>query len=310
MQKYQAEKTYMNTLIRISVVSNKGTVYTQNKIEQAFDKFDHVVKSYTRFNDESELARLNKSSGKPYKVSNELFHLVEKLLHYARISDGDFDPTVIDLLEMYGYDKNHDFSKLDNPKLYDEIQKLVKNRKTYKEIKLDMNNITIELAPGQRLDLGSIGKGYAIDLAYDVLSEFSGFIINAGGDIRAKGRNEKGKFWQVGLMLTQLPNKMLSDRQILGHMELANKSLAGSGGWVRKIKFFHHLLNTKTGLPVNDNSQAYVLANTATEADTLCTVLFVGGVKALDTIKAEGAEGLLVNANGEIFTTSGFKYYH
>lgn len=307
-QNLSDEQVYMNTRIRIQVISESGTIYTREKISEAFAQFDYVVKKYTRFNDTSELAKLNSHSGKPWKVDKEMFTLIEFALEVARISEGAFDPTIIDLLEAYGYDKNYDFEKLKKPELIKEISELVTNRPSYKDIQLDKSNLTVELAPKQRLDMGSIGKGYAIDLAYEVLNEFPGFIINAGGDIRSKGENLEGKPWSIALYKAQLPNGAINNDNILGKVNLVNQSIAGSGGWARRVGFFHHLINPRSGLPENNSSQTYVIADQAINADAWATTVFILGQPGLKLAERLGLEALLIDSAGNIYQTPGFKY--
>lgn len=299
----------MNTLIRIRVISEAGTIETLKAISKAFSQFDRVVRLYTRFNDTSQLAMLNAQSGKTVEVSSELFNLVEKMLEISRLTEGAYDPTIIDLLEFYGFGKTSDYSRLDNPELMKELNALIKARPSFKEIELNRNRHSIKLVKGQRLDLGSIGKGFAIDLAAKTLAKFPSFIINAGGDIRAKGRNIENKYWRLGLMKTPLPNKQIQSDTFIGYTTVKNASLAGSGGWARKVKFFHHLIQPSSGLPMNEISQTYVSHKNATDADAWSTALFVSGSGALKILESlPGFEALLVNHDGTIEKTSGFSY--
>jgi len=333
-RKIEQEQVFMNTIIRITLYSDKSTIYSQEKIQQAFDCFGQVVKKYTRFNSKSELAKLNNSGGKPFKVSADFFYLIEYMLDLSKLTDGSYDPTIIDLLETYGYGENRNFEALDDPDLFKNIQQLIAHRPKPTEIKLDKKNLTVQLAPRQRLDLGSIGKGYAVDLAYDVLSDFPAFMINAGGDIRVKGpkpesetseeeeaskeempkqKTPKGEMlkeaspddnnWQIALYKAQLPNKALQQDNLLGTINLKEGSVCGSGGWARKVRFFHHLLNPKTGMPINEISQTFVIAPTAIEADTWATVLFTLGEKGLELLKSKKLAGIVVDKDGKISQT-------
>lgn len=264
----------MNTVITFKVVQDKqNTVDVLDAIEKGFDQFDRIVKQYTRFNEDSELSNLNRNSGNWTKISAEFFELIEYMLNLAKETDGCFDPTIIDFLETYGYDKNYDFSKLDNPKLDDMVENMAKTRPSFKDIELDRKNLKVKLVKGQRIDLGGVGKGYAIDCAFDELKKVSdNFLIDAGGDIRASGKNEKGEVWKVALK-----NKKEDVVEDIGFIELNNESVASSGSWARKVKQFHHLINPKTGLPENKYTTVYVVAPKGIDADAWGTALFVGG---------------------------------
>jgi thiamine biosynthesis lipoprotein len=300
-RKYSFERPLMHTIIRISVISDKGTVFTNDRLEIAFQQFADVTEKFTRFKPTSELSKLNNATkGQPFKVSPELFGLIKYSLEVATKTDGLFDPTIIDLLEAYGYGASADFAKLDNPNLIKEIHELLLTRKTYRLIKLDEVNSTVTLAPNQRLDLGGIGKGYAIDLAHDILlKDFDFFIINAGGDIRAHGRKLDGSPWLVAL--EKAPQFITNSTETNWRtIELNDMALAASGAWSRRIRFFHHLINPKTGLPVEDTAQVFTIAKTAMEADAWATALFMMGKDGIEVAKENGVDAWIINHKGQI----------
>lgn len=274
------EKEFMKTTITIKVVQeNQGTVEINEAIQKAFERFDYVVKKFTRFNDDSELSNLNRQSGKKIKVSEEFFMLIQKMYEMYKKTNGAFDPSVIDFLEVYGYDKNYDFKKLDNPKLDQFVEDISKKKKSFSDVEMFERTSEVILPKNLRIDLGGIGKGYAIDLAFNELKTIcSNFLIDGGGDIRVRGVNEKGELWKVGLR----------DREkVHGYLELNNQSLASSGSWARKVKQFHHLINPKTGKPVDQKfNTVFVLADDATTADAWATALFVLGKETEESKRA------------------------
>lgn len=267
------QKEFMNTTITFKVIQDsEKTVDILNAMEEGFGEFDRIVKTYTRFEETSELSNLNRQQGRWINISEEFCYLIDYMLTLAERTSGAFDPTVIDFLETYGYDKNYDFTKLEKPELDAMVQKLVKERPSFREIELDKENLRVKLVKNQRLDLGGIGKGYAIDCAYNKLNIFDNFLIDGGGDIRVKGKNDKKELWIVDLLGFKNEKK-----QIVGQVQLNNESIAGSGSWARKFKQFHHLINPTTGKPQNTYSTVFVQAPTSIESDSWATALFVGG---------------------------------
>lgn len=265
----EQSKDFMNTTITIKVVQDdQTTVQILDTINEAFGEFDRIVKKYTRFNEESELSNLNRMSGEWVSVSHEFFHLIEQMLEFALKTNYAFDPTVIDFLETYGYDKNYDFSKLNNKQLNKFVEKTALTRSHVNEIELDKKQKKVKLKRNQRLDLGGIGKGYAIDCSFKKIVKISNnFLISAGGDIRASGLNHKQKVWIVDLKTKD---------KTYGQIELDNAALASSGNWARRVKQFHHIINPKTGKPVESEfNTVFVKAPTATIADAWATALFV-----------------------------------
>jgi thiamine biosynthesis lipoprotein len=309
-KKFSFERYLMHTIIRISVISDQGTVFTNDKLEEAFDQFTQVTRKYTRFDKTSELSQLNNSSnGKAIKVSLELFELIEQALFVAKETDGLFDPTIIDLLEAYGYGAKADFAELNNPKLMQEIKEILLLRKSYKQIKLDREALTVQLAPNQRLDLGGIAKGYAIDLAQQTLiKSFDSFIINAGGDIRANGKKEDGNPWVVALEKAPQFISKEAPKTSWGNIELNDMAIAASGAWSRKIKFFHHLVNPKTGLPVEDTVQVFTLAKNATLADIWATALFMMGKDGISLAVKNNIECCVIDKERHIYKSDDFPF--
>lgn len=298
------QREFMRTTITIKVVqtSELKTVEILDAIETAYGEFDRIVKVYTRFNEDSELSNLNRNSGNWVKVNPEFFMLIKQMLEFSEVTNGSFDPTVIDFLETYGYDPNYDFSKLDKPELDDLVHKMAKTRNSWQQIQLNSDTESVRLAKGQRLDLGGIGKGYAIDCAYAKLLHMNNFLIDAGGDIRAKGTNIEGKPWKI-----DLKHKDTNDQEkILGYLELNDTSIAASGSWARKVKQFHHILDPLTGKPVDSMRTVYVLGPIATITDVWATSLFVGG-KDLIAKLPEGYEAMLVTSEDKAIMTEGFR---
>ncbi len=310
---YSAEEVFMNTIIRIQIVSTRGTIFTKEKLYKSYDFFKDVVNKFSRFKKDSELSLLNNGKLKDGVVSKELFDLISKVLKVSKETDGIYDPTIIDLLELYGYDSEGSFKGLSNNKLSEEVIKMCKGRPSPNEIVINPDTNQILLKKNQKIDLGSIGKGYAVDLAFNFLRKFKfdGILINAGGDIRSYGVNSEGLPWTIGLYKADLPNSGLNLEDKVdswGKVVLENESISGSGGWARKVGIFHHLLSPKTGFPVNETSQSFVIAPTATESDLWATVLFLLGKNGLSIINRKGYKGFLVDFQGNIFKSNNFNY--
>lgn len=285
-------KIYMNTKITFQSYSTFSKEEIQKCFDKAFSKFDYVVKKFSRFDDSSELSEVNKNSGKKVKVSKEMYDLVKFSLQLADKTNGAFDPTIIDILEAYGYDKHYEFSKLDNRKQMEiEIEKIVKTRKSFKEIELikETNNYFIMLQNGQRIDLGGCGKGYAIDLAYKELLTLQNFLIEAGGDIRCGGfavdlnsKNLNKHNWVIGLSNPDNPSENI------GNFELEpSYAIACSGSFARKVKYFHHLIDPLTGKPKEGVKSTFVSAPTAMIADAYATASYIMGDSIKDILPEE-----------------------
>lgn len=285
MLKTSVTKKYMNTDITVHIVSEKQqTIKTKDAIESVFSEFDRIVKKFTRFNEDSELSNLNRSSGEWVVISSEFFNLIKYMLELNQKTKGTFDPTIIDFLEVYGYNKDYDFSKLDNPSLDEMVRDIASNRAKASDIELNETELAVKLVKGQKIELGGCGKGYALDQSKEILLNlgFDNFLIDGGGDLISNGTNEKGKDWEVGLYVFENNEKTLK-----GSTKLVNESIASSGGWARKVKQFHHLINPNSGTPENKFNTVFVRSKRAILADSLATTLFVGGMDSVKEYESE-----------------------
>lgn len=305
-RKITKAQQFMNTTITITVIKtgDAKTVDINNAIAAAFGEFDRIVKKFTRFNQDSELSNLNRNSGNWTQVSAEFLMLIEKMLELSRATNGAFDPTVIDFLETYGYDSKYDFSKLDNPDLDKNVKHMAQTRPSWKQIEIDKSQNKVKLMPGQRIDLGGIGKGYAIDCAYAHLDKYADFLIDGGGDIRCKGLNDKNLPWQLELLHKNKLDES-GKPEAIGVVNITDQAIACSGSWARRVKQFHHILDPQTGAPIESMQTVYVSAPDATTADSWATALFVGGTDLLANLEPDmGA--LLIDASNKAIITNQF----
>ncbi|HEX9804330.1 MAG TPA: FAD:protein FMN transferase [Candidatus Dojkabacteria bacterium] len=285
MQYFSDEKIYMNTRVAISGYSEFGTVETLELVQKAYKKFDHVVKRFSRFDNSSDLSKLN-NSYKKISLDPEFAFLIKTALDISKISNWKFDPTIIDVLEAYGYSEKKDIK--DKNEVLQKIESMKSTRPKVSDIEFDGK--AIKLAPGQRLDFGSIGKGYAVDLAAKVLSPIKNFVINAGGDVYASGKNiEKNTKWNVGLSA--------DSETFFGKIELQNQSLASSGSGQIKFKNFHHLINSKALIPETETDQVFTLADSGILADGYATMLFLTGEDGLSILEKKNIGGMIIRKN-------------
>jgi thiamine biosynthesis lipoprotein len=186
----------MNTDVTLIVCTQAGkealAASSLKRIEMIFMVIERTL---TRFDPESELSSLNSSAGRKFKASPLLFEVVQAAIQAAKLTGGIFDPTVLPQLQSAGYDCS--FDKLEKEKL----SAIVDNGRLYSwsDIELSPETFTIRLPEGCTLDLGGIGKGWAADEVSEILDHFSGYVIDAGGDIRLAGRQANGSRWTVGI---------------------------------------------------------------------------------------------------------------
>ncbi len=279
----------MSTGIEFQADFDCGVVEANTLLQKAEQEFYRVAKTYTRFADDSELSSINKAGGG--QLTEEFGKLVQRMLELAEFSGGAFDPTVIDLLELNGYKNSFDAAKIiQNRKIPVDIASYLKKRPSWKQIKLS-NAYQLKLAEGQRLDLGSIGKGYAISQVAEILAAGSKrLLINAGGDVYAVGEG-----WTVDLEI-----KTPESRFVKLELSSVGQTVASSGSWARQAGSFHHLLNPITGKPTGP-VQAFCIGPDPTLADGLATVLCLTGKSYIDLIKKQYGYDSLVVEHGKLY---------
>jgi thiamine biosynthesis lipoprotein len=221
-------------------------------VEAEFERLEALL---SRFRPDSELNRLNTAGS--LAAGPDLLAVTHAALAARARSNGRFDPTVHDALVAAGYDRSFELVAQDG-NTGGQLPRPCGGR-------VDVDGTRITLGPDVHLDLGGIAKGYAVDRAAAILAEAGPCLVNAGGDLAARGGR-----WPVGLEGTELV------------LELGDGAVATSGRdrrrWRRGNEERHHLIDPATGCPaVTDLLHVTVVASTAVEAEVLAKIAFLGG---------------------------------
>ena len=243
-----------------------GTVYhisyqptTKQSLQSSIDSlFVLVNKSLSTYLPSSDISKIN--SGYTTIVVDDFFvEVFEKSKRIHKTTEGYFDPTVGSLVNAWGFGPKHEKKTLDSAEVaafmnyvgLDKVQ--LRNNKVLKQ-----NQKTY-------LDFNSIAKGYGIDVIARFLEskQIVDYLVEIGGEIRARGTNEKGSYWKVAI---EKPNTDGS-QSFQKIIELKNQSMATSGNY-RKFRMskdgkkYVHTVNPKTGFATeSDVLSASVIAN-------------------------------------------------
>jgi len=229
-------------------------------LDAAEGEFHRLEAALSRFRPESELSLLNRTGS--VDPSPDLRRVVELALDGRQRTGGRFDPTVHDALVAAGYDRSFEQVPPDAPERSAGAacggSVAVGER--------------IELAPGVRVDLGGIGKGYAAERAAELLALAGPCLVNAGGDVAVRGGS-----WPVGV---QTHDGTLS-------LELTAGGLATSGidrrRWRRGGNELHHIVDPQTGVPAQtDLLRITVVAADLVEAEIWGKALLIAGACAAE----------------------------
>ncbi len=221
----QRTQAHMGTLISVNVAD-------ENLSDDVFSLFGDLDNRLSTYKSDSEISQLNRRL--ELNVSEVTRKVLERSIEMSRLSDGAFDVTIGAVTHgvyRFGYDNEHLPSKI-------QLQTSEKRVGVYR-MKIEGNRVT--LFPGTIIDLGGIGKGYAVDLAMNYLKQtgISNAVVAASGDIGCLGEctiEIQDPFHPKGHIATI--------RSGLSHLAVST-----SGNYERYIKNkgHNHLIDPKTG---------------------------------------------------------------
>jgi len=249
-------------------------------VEAALDEVDRVDRLMSHYKPESPLSRLNRDGGNgPVSVEPELFDFIAESLRYGRESGGAFDITVGPLMKAWGFFRGGGRVPDDA-----EIAEL-RDRVGQHHVRLNPRDRTIRFdRSGVELDLGGIAKGYAVDRVVGLLrrEQVHSALVSAGGStIFGLGTPPGAAGWDVDL------EDPLDPRREALTVRLKDRALSVSGrsgrSFERDGRTYSHIMDPRTGRPVQGVLSVAVLANTGTAGDALDNAFFVQGVDASRT---------------------------
>ncbi|MET7476778.1 FAD:protein FMN transferase [Streptomyces sp. NPDC005648] len=262
----------------------------------------------SRFRDDSELAALDHSEGRPVRVSPLLAEALAVALHAAETTEGAVDPTVGSAMDAIGYDRDFTLVQEDDR----PVRLTVKRAPGWRTVHLDRETGTVAVPAGVRLDLGATAKAWAADKAAALLAETAGcgVLVSLGGDTAVAGE-PPADGWQIRVQDITGPVDETPARGPYATVGLRSGGLATSGTaartWHRADHTLHHIIDPRTGLPARTPWRTVTAAApTCAEANAATTAALVKGAGAVRWLSRTGLPARLVNENGQVITTSGW----
>ncbi len=235
------------------------------------------------------------------RVSAEVFDLVRRARDIGSTTGGAFDVTVGPLMRIWPFERGGPPPK---PALILETLGAV----GWDKLALDEPGSRIVFRRrGMSLDLGGIGKGYAVDRAAGILAArgVGAGIVNAGGDIRVWGAKPGGEPWRVGIQHPREPDKLLGVLTVTGRAVVTSGDYEKNFTWEGRV--YAHILDPASGRPAEGMRSATVVADRAETADAWATALVVlGPVKGWALLdRHPGLQAVTVDAAGEVRVSPG-----
>jgi thiamine biosynthesis lipoprotein len=291
----------MGTVLELTLWHSEPEV-AKRLIRLATQEVHRLEEVLSNFDADSAVARLNQQAGKgKTNIPTELYELLQIAQRFSAETSGDFDITVGPLLELWREASLRD--RLPDRGTLARALGLV----GYEKLKLYGGQDAELMRPGMIIDLGGIGKGYAVDV---IASRFkaagvSSALINFGGSsIFALGTPPAKQSWEIGIRDT--------NSRLRGLIHLRDMALSTSGSmgkfWTIAGKKYGHVIDPKNGMPVSESRMATAIASNATLAEALTKPLVLRGKQALRIVtRLSGSEAVIISEKGPLVFSQGFK---
>lgn len=242
-----------------------------------------IEKRFSRYREDSVVHEINVSNGRPLLVDEETANLLDFAATLTRLSEGRFDITSGVLRRAWNFDGG---DRIPSQSQIDELLELV----GWSKVQWRRPELTLQ--PGMQIDLGGVGKEYAVDSAAAIAESMApgvSCLVNFGGDVAVRSARRDGEPWRVGVELADAAG---SAERIV---HLMRGGLATSGDSRRFVlkdgKRYSHILDARTGRPVENAPRSItVVADTCTQAGTLTTLAMLHGADAEQFLRAAGVQ--------------------
>lgn len=293
---------HFDTVITVTIYDSSDT----SLLDGCMDLCREYEDLFSRTKETSEIYKLNhgllEKEGDFYILSDQTADLIRKGLEYSRLSDGAFDITIAPVSSLWNFSSETPHVPQDS-----QIQEAL-SYVGWKNIDLQGNRIRF-LKEGMQIDLGGIAKGYIADgLKTYLLSQgVKSAIINLGGNILCVGEKPDETPFTIGI---QKPFALRNET--LASVSLSDQSVVSSGTYERNFeengKFYHHILNPKTGYPYDNHLVSVtIFSDDSVDGDGLSTSCFALGLeKGMEFIDSlSGIYALFVTDDGELHYSEG-----
>ena len=246
----------------------------QLEIDSLLADFDRSLSIYLPT---SIISRINQNDP-AVEADDKIIEVFQKSLELYRKTGGAFDITVAPLVNAWGF--GFKAASATDSATIDSLMQYVGMDK----VKLSGKRI-IKAHPNVMLDVNAIAQGYSVDIISEYLHKLKikNYMVEIGGEVRTRGRNEKGSIWRIGID-KPLEGNVIPGSNLQAILQLDRRSLATSGNY-RKfyekdgIKY-SHTINPATGYPaMSDLLSATIIADDCMTADAYATACMVFGLE-------------------------------
>ncbi len=308
----QAPREYKQTLLVFGTLVNitlrdVDENLAQKSIEQIRRDLDFMHEVWHPWKP-GPLGRTNAllATGGWFSANPSVLPVIKKGRELAELTDNLFNPTIGQLIALWGY--HQDEPPKGPPPTKAAIEQLLAQHPRMSDIEFDGLRMRSR-NPAVQLDFGAMAKGLAIDRIIDYLrsQDIRNAIINAGGDLKVIG-SHGDRPWRIGIRHPR-PD---SDKQgeVLAALDVNDgESVFTSGDYERFYEYegrrYHHIIDPRSGYPADQTTSVTVIHTDAATADAAATALFVAGPTGWQAIarKMQLRYVMLVDKDGRIIMT-------
>lgn len=265
-----------------------SVIYFDGKERDFTIGIDSVLKTVnsgiSNYDPASDISMFNKSTSGGTGYSSHFLGLLARSLTIARESEGNFDPTVMPLVNLWGFGPVK--TGIPSEQKIDSIKNFIGyDHVTMKGVQIVKDH------PKIQLDFGGIGQGYGVDVICHFLRSqgVQNFLVELGGEGFASGKNlERAASWKVGIINPLLPKE---DQQLIGYAVVEDEAFTTSGNYFNyrfiNGKKYGHTISPFTGFPVaHELISVSLFAKDCTTADAWDTAFLVAGKnKSIDFLR-------------------------
>lgn len=286
----------MGTTYNVKIIGDGDEAAAKKAVADALESVNSRMSTYKS---DSELMKFNASKDADFDASAELRLVVKAAQDVSRRTDGAFDVTIGPVVNAYGFGPEGQQTVPAD----DELTALLA-AVGYKKLSIQKGKLS-KTSPELFVDLSAIAKGYGVDQAADSLEDlgFDNFMVEVGGEVRARGVNAEGEPWQLGI---ETPTE--ETRRVQRIIPLRNQALATSGDYRNYFEKdgvrISHTIDARTGKPITHKlASVSVVYSNCMMADAWATALNVlGEDEGLKLADEENIAALFIVRDG-----SGFK---
>ncbi len=275
----------MGTYYSIRCISKE---HNAEALKKSIDSLLTVVNaSMSTYEPNSNISLINKAEVSPerstwIKIDPHMNRVFRAAKHLHQLSNKHFDPTIMPLVNAYGFGYTEKGATLPDEAAIDSLLQLIDFDSFVLRTRTDTTYIC-KTTPHTQLDFSAIAKGYGVDQICEFLYNkgIKNYLVDIGGELRAKGKNHKSQIWSVGI---DTPSDTLKQRQLHTALRLDDRGIATSGNYrnfyVRDGVKYAHTIDPFSGKPASNRLlSASIVAYNCMIADALATACMVMGVE-------------------------------